>query len=125
MKLVAAGAPAPKPRPVRPAARRSRSDARPPPRSRSRKPVSSPALRARLPCHRPALDGASAGRARPDSGTAPEASEPAEPLMKRAINGKFVALIIGLVLVAAGVVAGLLWSKKAKIEAQAAVDEDP
>jgi len=44
--------------------------------------------------------------------------------MKRSINGLFVALIIGIVLLAAGVTAGLLWSKKAKIEEQAAVDED-
>lgn len=44
--------------------------------------------------------------------------------MKRSVNGLFVALILGLVLVAAGVTAGLLLSKKAKIEAQAAVDED-
>jgi tetratricopeptide (TPR) repeat protein len=43
--------------------------------------------------------------------------------MKRSINTKFVALIIGVVLVAAGIVAGALWSRKAKIDAQAAVDE--
>jgi len=46
-----------------------------------------------------------------------------QPLMKRSINGKFVALIIGLVLVAAGVTAGMLWSKKVKLDEQAIVDE--
>jgi hypothetical protein len=44
-------------------------------------------------------------------------------MMKRAVNIKFVALIVGLLVVAAAVTAGTLWSKKTKIDAQAAVDE--
>jgi len=43
--------------------------------------------------------------------------------MKRAINVKFVALILALVVVAAGAVTGVLWSQKKKIDAQTAVDE--
>jgi tetratricopeptide (TPR) repeat protein len=45
--------------------------------------------------------------------------------MKRSINGLFVALIIGVVLLAAAVTAGVLWSKKVKLDEQAAaLDED-
>jgi hypothetical protein len=39
------------------------------------------------------------------------------------VNGKFVALIVGIAVVAGGITAGVLWSKKVKIEQQAAVDE--
>jgi tetratricopeptide (TPR) repeat protein len=45
--------------------------------------------------------------------------------MKRSINGLFVAIIIGVVLLAAGITAGVLWSKKVKLDEQAAaVDQN-
>ena len=54
---------------------------------------------------------------------APAPPPPAGPLMKRSVNARFVALILALVVVAGGVVTGLLWAQKRKIDAQAAVDE--
>jgi len=43
--------------------------------------------------------------------------------MKRVVNTKFVAVILALVVVLAGIVVGALWARKSKIDAQAAVDE--
>ncbi|HYN41525.1 MAG TPA: serine/threonine-protein kinase, partial [Thermoanaerobaculia bacterium] len=112
MKLVAAGAPAPKP-PVRPSA------AEP-----LRKPVSSPALRAPAPAPPPALTHLPPVELEPIPEPPPTPPSVPKPLMKRSINGLFVAIIIGVVLLAAGITAGALWSKKAKLDAQAIVDED-
>ncbi|MFN7987109.1 MAG: protein kinase [Thermoanaerobaculia bacterium] len=141
MKLARAGAPAPKP----PSATLpAPPPSRPPAPAAPRPPAPSGARPAVPPAPKPASAAAklasSAGLAAP--GPAAPSTElppvelepipvpatvppqaPAGPVLKRAVNGKFVALIIGLVLVAAGVVAGSLWSRKAKIDAQAAVDE--
>ncbi|HQP86156.1 MAG TPA: protein kinase [Thermoanaerobaculia bacterium] len=48
---------------------------------------------------------------------------PTGPVMKRPLNLRFVALIIGLVAIGGAVVTGVLWSQKKKVEAQAAVNE--
>ncbi len=52
-----------------------------------------------------------------------KAVEPEKPMMKRAVNMKFVVLILGAAVLVAAVVGGVLWSKKTEIEARAAVDE--
>ncbi len=124
MKLVAAGAPAQKPasRPSPPpvaAQPRPQAAAEPP-----RKPTSSPAVRAAAPAKPTAPTPLPPVELAPIPEAPPKPEAPPPTLMKRSVNGLFVALILGLVLVAAGVTAGLLLSKKAKIEAQAAVDED-
>jgi hypothetical protein len=113
MKLVAAGAPAPKP-PSRP------SPAEPP-----RKPVSSPALRAPAPAQPPLSTSIPPVELDPIPEPPPKPPSVPQPLMKRSINGLFVALIIGVVVLVAGVTAGVLWSKKVKLDEQAAaVDVD-
>ena len=141
MKLVRAGAPAAKspssPLPAPPPARPSAPATPRPPAPSGARPDSPQAPK---PASAAAKLASSAGLAAPGP-AAPSTSlppvelepipvpvpapppAPAGPVLKRAVNGKFVALIIGLVLVAAGVVAGSLWSRKAKIDAQAAVDE--
>ena len=105
-------APAPAPRPPVPAARPSSSaTARPvPPKAASTSvpgPVDLPPVDlAPLPePARPAPDG------------------PPPPVLKRAVNFRFVAIILALVVIGAGAVVGVLWSRKAKLDAQAAVDE--
>ena len=80
------------------------------------KPVSSPAFRSPAPAPLPPAE----------LEPIPEPQKPAPPsgpLMKRAVNIKFVVLIVGLAAVAALAVGGVLWSQKAKIDAQAEVDE--
>lgn len=124
MKLVAAGAPAQKP-----AARPSSPPVAPQPRPQAspeppRKTASSPALRSPAPGKPIVPTPIPTVELAPMPEAPPKVEAPPPTLMKRSVNGLFVALILGLVLVAAGVTAGLLLSKKAKIEAQAAVDED-
>lgn len=113
MKLVAAGAPAPKP------------PARPSPAEPSRRPVSSPALRAPAPPQPPPSRHLPPVELEPIPEPPSKPPSVHQPLMKRSINGLFVALIIGVVLLAAGITGGVLWSKKVKLDAQAAaVDQD-
>ena len=112
MKLVAAGAPTQKPQ------------ARPSPVEPPRKPVSSPTLRAPAPAPPPAPTHLPPVELEPIPEPPPAPPSVPKPLMKRSINGLFVAMIIGVVLLAAGITGGVLWSKKAKLEQQAIVDED-
>ncbi len=121
MKLVAAGAPAAKP-PAHPAPAPAFPLPKPvSPAEPAKRPVSSPSLRAPTP--RPPSPSLAPVELAPIPEPPPKPPSVPKPLMKRAINAKFVALIIGLVLVVAGVTAGVLWSKKVKIDEQAAVDE--
>ncbi len=123
MKLARSGAPAPKPPsssfPAPPPVTRPTAPPAPRPPAPATKPASSAGIPAPAPpATLPPVDLAPI----PEPAPAPPAA-PAGPLLKRSVNGRFVALIIGVVLVIAGVVAGSLWSRKAKIDAQAAVDE--
>ena len=138
MKLARAGAPSakapsapavPAPPPVRtpsapavpapPPARKASAPSVPPPSKGAPpapKPVSSPAFRSPAPAPLPPAE----------LEPIPEPQKPAPPsgpLMKRSVNIKFVVLIVGLAAVAALAVGGVLWSQKAKIDAQAEVDE--
>ncbi|MBK9089837.1 MAG: protein kinase [Holophagales bacterium] len=113
MKLVAAGAPAPK------------APSRPSPAELPGKPVSSPALRTPAPSQPPPPTHLPPVELEPIPEPPPKPPSVPQPLMKRSINGLFVALIIGVVLLAAAVTAGVLWSKKVKLDEQAAaLDED-
>ncbi len=113
MKLVAAGAPAPK------------AASRPSPAESPAKPVSSPALRTPAPAQPPPTTHLPPVELEPLPEPPPKPPSVPQPLMKRSINGLFVALIIGVVLLAAAVTAGVLWSKKVKLDEQAAaLDED-
>jgi len=125
MKLAAAGAPAVKP-PAAPPAKRP-APVPPPVRTPSPpapapRPVSSPSLRAPTPTPPPAPLPPAELNPIPERAPAPP-SPPAGPVMKRSVNGKFVALVVGLALVAAAVVAGVLLSRKAAIDKQTVVDE--
>ncbi len=113
MKLVAAGAPAPK------------APSRPSPAESPGKPASSPALRTPAPAQPPPPTHLPPVELEPIPEPPPKPPSAPQPLMKRSINGLFVALIIGVVLLAAAVTAGVLWSKKVKLDEQAAaLDEN-
>lgn len=109
------------PAPARPAPPQAPAGASAPP-APAPKPISSPSLRKQAPPPpSPPLPPAELAPI-PERAPAPPAAPPG-PALKRAVNGKFVALIVGLAVVAGGITAGVLWSKKVKIEQQAAVDE--
>ena len=138
MKLASAGAPAAKRAPAPPPA------TTPPAPSKAAAP--SPAPRASTPGAPPARAASSAG-VRPPAAPRPAQAPPApvdlppvelapipdpskaggggprQPVLKRGVNAKFVAIILAVVVVASGAVVGALWARKAKIDAQAAVDE--
>ncbi len=87
------------------------------------KPISAPALR------KPTPPPPTPATPPVDFGEVPEPvpALPAVPpgsALKRSVNKKFVALIICLAVAAGAIAAGVLWSKKVKLEEQAAVDED-
>ncbi len=122
MKLASAGAPAQKlPLPPPPAPPPTPAPKAVAPSASPAKPVSSAALRAQAPVPpEPLLPPVDLG---PIPEPQPKAPVPEPPLMKRSINTKFVALIVGLAVIGAAVTTWALWSKKSKIEAQAVVDE--
>ena len=107
------------------AGRAGRADGAGPEAGRSgaapRKPVSAPALRAQAPPPPAAVLPPVELAPIPEPAAKP--AEPPMPLMKRSINSRFVALIIGLVVIAGAITTWVLWSKKAAIDAQAGVDE--
>jgi len=127
MKLAAAGAPAAKTPAAPPARRPAPVPAPPPVRTPSTpapapRPISSPSLRAPTPTPPPAPLPPAALEPIPEHPPAPPGPPPG-PVMKRSVNGRFVALVVGLALVAAAVVAGVLLSRKAAIDRQTVVDE--
>ena len=122
MKLVAAGAPAAK-APSPPVSTAAPPPKPVPPAPTAKRPIPAPAPKAPAPAPPPPAAPLPPVELAPIPEPPPKPPSVPQPLMKRSINGKFVALIIGLVLVAAGITAGMLWSKKVKIDEQAIVDE--
>ncbi|MBK9372988.1 MAG: protein kinase [Holophagales bacterium] len=122
MKLVAAGAPAAK-APSPPVSTAAPPPKPVPPAPSAKRPIPAPAPKAPAPAPPPPAAPLPPVELAPIPEPPPKPPSVPQPLMKRSINGKFVALIIGLVLVAAGITAGMLWSKKVKIDEQAIVDE--
>ncbi|HRY45810.1 MAG TPA: protein kinase, partial [Thermoanaerobaculia bacterium] len=118
MKLARSGAPSTPAAPKAPPSPKTPPSSKTPPPVATGAPAASKAVPAPSPAALPPLEPAPIAESRP----APPAP-PAEPLMKRSVNLRFVALIIALVAVAGAVVTGVLWSQKKKVEAQAAVDE--
>ncbi|MBK6403855.1 MAG: protein kinase [Holophagales bacterium] len=122
MKLVAAGAPAAK-APSPPVSTAAPPPKPVPPAPTAKRPIPAAAPKAPAPAPPPPAAPLPPVELAPIPEPPPKPPSVPQPLMKRSINGKFVALIIGLVLVAAGITAGMLWSKKVKIDEQAIVDE--